>query len=334
LVESIEKRRVLIPIESFRLIGIPELIIGNVRFIEYDSISEKMRFELYGLIDRNPTIPTEHKHLNKKHLEEMAIKPFVNKVCADVTVNSEVENSYLKASYEVENAVNLLRCYIPLLFSQGLKVKIGIYGGHDSISAGKRCLLSLKPGGGFNCSMERFGPLEPYNMSPDKLKHLKDNCYLDQLGAILAKDAKSRNDLEKRIINAIRWIGTGVHSGSECDKILMFVIALECLLMKRREEGKSSPIAERCAFLLSDKFDRRTQIDIKVIEAYDTRSEIVHEGQTDITAEQVGSAQSLAISCLFSVCHRSSEWQTLDDLIKWVKMQRYGANITAIETIK
>ena len=334
LVESIEERRVLIPIESFRLIGIPELTIGNVRFIEYDSIREKMRFELHELIDHNPTIPTEHKHLNKEHWEEMAIKPFLNKVCADVTVNSEVEKSYSKASNEVENAINLLRCYIPLLFSQGLKVKIGIYGGHDNISAGLRCLLSLKPSEGFNCSLERFGPLEPYNMGPDKLKHLKENCYLDQLGSILAKDTKSRNDLEKRIINAIRWIGTGIHSGSECDKFLMFVIALESLLMKRNEEGKSSPIAERCAFLLSDKFDRRTQIDKEVIAAYNTRSEIVHEGQTEITAEQVGSAQWLAISCLFSVCHRLSEWQTLDDLIKWVKMQRYGVIITATETTK
>ena len=86
----------------------------------------------------------------------MAIKPFVNKVCADVTVNSEVEKSYSKALYEVENAVNLLRCYIPLLFSQGLKVKIGIYGGHDNISAGRRSLLSLKPDGGFKLQRRKI----------------------------------------------------------------------------------------------------------------------------------------------------------------------------------
>ena len=86
--------------------------------------------------------------------------------------------------------------------------------------------------------MERFGPLEPYIMSPDKLKHLEDNCYLELLGGILAKDADSRKDLEKRIINAIRWIGTGIQSGNDCDKFLMFIIAIECLLIKRHDEGK------------------------------------------------------------------------------------------------
>jgi hypothetical protein len=168
--------------------------------------------------------------------------------------------------------------------------------------------------------------LEPYNLSQEKLKHLKDNCYLDKLGSILAKDVKYRKDLEKRIMNAIRWIGAGTHSGSDCDKFLMFVIAIECLLIKRDEEGKSSPIAERCAFLLSDKPERRIEIDRGVKDLYNTRSEIVHEGLTEITAEQAGSAQWLSISCLFALCRRLSEWQNLDELIKWVKIQRYGAN--------
>jgi hypothetical protein len=331
LLESIEEHRVQIPIEFFKLVGIPELKIGNVRFIEFDLIKEKKRRELYEMVDNNQTIPPENKGLTKKHLEKIAIEPFVNKVCADIKVFSEVEKSYSKALYEVENAVNLLRCYIPLLFSRGLKVQIGIYGGHENISAGHRSLLSFKHSGGFNCRGERFGPLEPYNISPDNLKHLKDNYYLDQLGSILAKDAKSRSDLEKRIINAITWIGTGTHSGSDCNKLFMFVIALECLLIKRKEEGKSSPIAERCAFLLSDKPDRRIQIDKEVKDLYNTRSEIVHEGLTEITAEQAGSAQWLAISCLFKVCRMLGEWQNLDDLISWSKMQRYGANSSSIE---
>jgi hypothetical protein len=154
LIESIEERRVLIPIESFRLIGIPELKIGNVRFIEFDSIHEKMKCDIYELIDHNPTIPQEKKDLNKKHLEKGAIEPFADKVCAEITVNSEVEKSYSNALHEAENAINLLRCYIPLLFPRGLKVQIGIYGGHDGISAGKRSLLSLKTNGGLNCTME------------------------------------------------------------------------------------------------------------------------------------------------------------------------------------
>jgi hypothetical protein len=204
-------------------------------------------------------------------------------------------------------------------------VQIGINGDHNSINAGRRSFISFQHDGGYHCHRERFGPVEPYSISPDKLKHLEDYCYFDQFSSILEKDEKLRNDLEKRILNAIRWIGAGVHSGSECNKFLMFIIALECLLM-RRNEGKSPLIAERCAFLLSDKTDGRLKIDKVVKELYDTRSEIVHEGLTEITAEQTGSAQWLAIQCLFSVCRRLNEWQKLDDLIDWAKMQRYGVS--------
>jgi hypothetical protein len=326
LIESIEERRVLIAIESFKLEGIPELRIGNVRFVEYDLIHEMMRSNLYEIVDRNPTIPQEDKNFNKTHLEEISIKPFLNKVCADITVISEAEKSYSKALYEVDNAVNLLRCYIPLLFSRGSKVQIGIYGDHNNICAGFRSFLSIKQNGGFNCNSERFGPLIPYIMSPDKLKHLKDNCYLDLLGSILAKDAKSRKDLEKRLINSIRWIGTGIHSGNDCDKFLMYIIAIECLLIKRHEEGNTSSITERCAFLLSDLPEKRFQNDKKMKTLYDTRSRIVHEGLTEITAEEAGSAQWLAISCLFAICKKLDKWQNLDELINWVKKQRYGAN--------
>lgn len=331
LEESIEKHRVLVPIESLKLEGISELQIGNVRFIEYDSIQEMEMSRLHEIIDNNPAIPEVQKQFEKIELEKISTESFANRVCADITVISEVEKSYAKALYEVDNAVNLLRCYIPLLFSQGDKVQIGIYGDHNNISAGFRSLLSIKQNGGFHCSMERFGPLEPYKMTLEKLRHLKDNCYLELLGAILAKDTDLRNDLEKRIINAIRWIGTGIQNGNDCDKLLMFIIAIECLLINRNDEGKSSPIAERCAFLLSDLPDRRKKIDKKIRDLYDTRSEIVHEGLTEITAEEVGLAQWMAVSCLFAICKRLNNWQSLDQLTRWIKEQRYGTDNKSID---
>jgi hypothetical protein len=86
LTESIEEYRVLIPIDFFKLVDIQELKIGKVRFIDYNSISENIKCSLCKIIDNNPTIPLEHKSLNKKHSEEMAIEPFMNKVCADITL--------------------------------------------------------------------------------------------------------------------------------------------------------------------------------------------------------------------------------------------------------
>ena len=322
--ESIDLHRVLIPIESFKLESIPELQIGIVRFRNQDLVLKTEIPRLLEIIDNNPTIPESQKQLEKIHLDELVLKSFSNRVCADIKVKSEVEKSFQKALYEVNQVLNLLKCYIPLLFSPGSKVQIGIYGDHNNLSAGLRSFISIYQNGGFHCSTERFGELEPYKITPDILTYLKENCYLDLLGNILAKEANSREDLENRIINAMRWIGTGIQSGNDCDKILMFVIAIECLLNQKKDESISSAIAERCAFLLSEEPDRRIKNDEKVKRLYDIRSKIVHEGLTDITAEDVGSAQWLAISCLFGICHRLKDWKNLDQIIKWTKEQRYG----------
>jgi hypothetical protein len=201
-----------------------------VRFREYKSIQETEISNLLQIIDNNPTYSADEKQLQKTHLEEIANKSFSGRVCADIIVTSEVEKSYNKALIKVSDAVNLLKCYIPLLFSRGSRVQIGIYGDHNNMPAGLRSFFSIKQNGGFHCNSERFGPLEPYIMNPDRLKHLKENCFLDLLSSILAKDTISRTDLEKRIINAVRWIGTGIQNGNDCDKILMFIIAIECYI--------------------------------------------------------------------------------------------------------
>jgi hypothetical protein len=321
--QSLENYRVLIPIDSFKLDGISELRIGKVLFIDYNSIHENIESEFLEIFDQNPAIPLEEKEFRKMNFEQ-AIESFRNRVCADITVYSELIESYSKALNEVENTLNLLRFYIPLLYSQDPKVKIEVYGNHNNIISGFRSLLSIKQYSEFNCRMERFGPLELYIMSQDRLNYLRQNCYLDLLGSIFSKDKKDYNDLERRIINSIRWIGTGIQISSNCDKFLMYIIAIESLLGDEKE--KAAPIAERCAFLLSDVPEKRIQNDKKMKSLYDTRSKIVHEGVTEITAEDAGSAQWMAISCLFAVCKRLNNWQNLDQIKKWIREQRYGMN--------
>lgn len=322
LLESIEERRVLIPIESFQLINIPELMIGKVRFIEFCRVQEQLTNDYNTLIDNNNSIPLEQKPLSKAQFENIYTKNFLDGVTSDVLVRGEKEKSYDKALYEIENAINLLRCYIPLIFSSGLRVKIGI--GGSIIKTTRVSFLSIKAdGSGFSGKGLVLGPLEQYKLDPILLKHLRDNCNLDQFGEILSKDKSSRTELENRIVTAIRWIGSGINEDVDCDRFLKYAIALECLLLMREEDGKGSPIAERCAFLLSNDPQDRTNIDKVVKKLYGKRSDIAHEGETEIEKDQLASMQRIVLSCLFAICSKSFEWKSMQDLVNWTKRKRY-----------
>jgi hypothetical protein len=322
LLESIEERRVLIPIESFRLIDIQELTIGKVRFIEFGKIQEQLKSDYHKLIDKNPVIPLDQKPLNKEHFEEIFVKNLLNKMCADIIVKAEKEKSYFKALQEIENAINLLRCYIPLIFSSGLRVKIGIDG--SIIKRTHVSYLSIETvGGQFNGKGLAIGPLNEYELNPASLKHLKDNGHLDQFGAILYKDKSSRTELENRIVTAIRWIGSGINEEANCDKFLKLAIALECLLLTREEEGKRAPIAERCAYLLTRDPQKQLDIDKRVKKLYDKRSKIAHEGETEIEKEQLAYMKRIVLSCLLEICPKTSEWKSIQDIVNWSQEQKY-----------
>jgi len=323
LSESVEERRVLIPIESFRLKDIQELTIGKVRFIEFGKIQEQLKSDFYKLVDNNTFYTLEQKPLIKDNFEARYLKNFLDKVTADITVRAEKGESYNKALYELENAINLLRCYTQLIFSSSSKVKIGIAG--TIIKRTHISYLSIKTGGEFSAKGSLAGSLEPYELNPTLLKHLKDKCYLDQFGDILSKDKSLRTELENRIVTAIRWIGSGINEEVDCDKFLKLAIALECLLLRRdEEEGKGSPIAERCAFLLTDDHKKRLDLDGDVKKLYGKRSDIAHEGETEIEKGQLAYMQRIVISCLLKICPKTSEWKNMQDLVDWAKEQRYG----------
>jgi len=165
---AIAERRVLIPIESFQLIDIPELSIGKVRFIEFCKVREQLTNDYNNFIDNDDYIPLEQKPLLKAEFDNY-LKDFSNKVIADVVVIGDNEKSYDNALYEIENAINLLRCYIPLIFSDGLRVKIGVSG--SIIKTTHVSFLSIKTdGSSYNAKRLVLGPLEQYKLDPTLLK--------------------------------------------------------------------------------------------------------------------------------------------------------------------
>ena len=320
LEQSIEEWRVLIPIDHLKLVDMPEIKVGNVRLVPFDSIQENIKNDIFTIMG-GPTKTT--KDSIKRTYDKRIYPQFQGKLCADVTIRSETDEAYSKALREIDHVVNLLRCYIPLLFQPNLRIRIGVSG--TTIPKSTRSFISICNSSNANIYSERTGPLQDYSLERKSLDHLEKNGYLEEIGDILLKDPNSRTKLEIKIVTAIRWIGMGIHDEIDCDKFLKFSIALECLLMDSNDKIKTDPIAERCAFILDDDPEERYKIYRRVKNFYGTRSKITHDGKEEIEKMDVQRIQMLVISCLFNIIERNKnrQWNTIDDIRKWIIKQRF-----------
>jgi hypothetical protein len=148
---------------------------------------------------------------------------------------------------------------------------------------------------------------------------------LKEIGEILSTNLSSRSEIEKRISTAIRWIGTGMDEEYDCDKFLKFAVALECLLAKRNEEI-STPLAERCAFILAEDKEKRRDLYKMMKRLYNTRSEIAHQGKVEIESDNLKKIEWISISCIMRLCDNINiyKWQYFSDLEEWVLERKFG----------
>ncbi len=192
-----------------------------------------------------------------------------------------------------------MRIYIYLLNSSFFNLaKIGVSEGFLS----RRIMVSYnKDTNSLGASLENIRFNLPFVLAKSDLEQLYIKYPLSDVDSILCKKESSRSDIEKRLLNAIRWIGAGIHEDLFCDKFLNYAIALECLLLKKSDsKSKTESLAERCAFLLDndDPYHRYT-IYKNVQLLYGIRSDIVHEGRTNIDEESVKLFEEIAMSVFF-----------------------------------
>jgi len=319
LKDSIEEQRVIAYIDCLKLVDINEVKIGNVRLVPFSLIEQKLRDDVRRTIELNSYYDAHQKEISRKHVEKR-IDHFSEKVCAEITLWSDSKAAYDKAFSEIDYVINLLRCYSIILFSNNLNVKIGL---SEAVVKRNRYSIAFRANGSFHDHFESVGPVSDYILTNNDLEHLKQNCNLSGLSNVLSKSMNARSDMELRLTAAIRWIGMGVHDDVNCDKFLKHAIALEALFTNQDDEI-STPLSERCAFVLSDKSDKREQIYRLMKKLYRIRSKIAHQGLIDVQEDDVRKIQSIAVMCLLKFCNNIDKWDTLEDLDKWILQKKFS----------
>ncbi|PDZ96298.1 hypothetical protein CON36_22675 [Bacillus cereus] len=151
----------------------------------------------------------------------------------------------------------------------------------------------------------------------------------DKIWGILAKDNPS--NLEKRIITAIEWSGKALRDEESARAFTQYIFGLEALLQFQQRGVMVSPsityqISEFVAFIISDEFEGRLEIEKMVKNLYGKRSAIAHGGSSDVNETELLEAMHLNKLIITSLLTNEvfRDFKTVEQLGEWVKIQKYS----------
>jgi hypothetical protein len=105
------------------------------------------------------------------------------------------------------------------------------------------------------------------------------------------------NEIEKRILTSVEWIGKAIQEVDKSKSLVQFVFAIEALLQPDKKELLSPSIVSQfsdwVAFIISDKKEERKKIAKHFKELYSKRSAIAHGAEKEVTIEDLTLARDI-----------------------------------------
>lgn len=236
-------------------------------------------------------------------------------------VSAEEVNAREKAFYDLDHFINILR---------GLneRNKIWIEGEASPVlrSYFRYYEKTKKLYFGFERLDAKKGMIEPFDL--DKLYRFKTQL-MNRIERVLKKGNKT--PMESKIINSLTWLGESVKEKDDVHKLLKMIIGLECLLLEN-EANKKYLLAERCAFLLGNRFEDRIKIKELIVEVYRLRNYIIHEGKRPNIRKKVLKGLFTLIRELNVKFLLSDEFKSMKDVREFVEQVKYGPKIEEIRS--
>ncbi len=139
------------------------------------------------------------------------------------------------------------------------------------------------------------------------------------------------SELEKRVVNAINWVGMAVAEKNNAIAITQATYAVESLLQNQIQGEPISKsivasIGEMVAFLLGNNYDSRKQWEKQFKETYGLRSKVAHGKGQDITNDQVLTAIGIAYELITTIVTKPQfkEAKTIQAINNYVEKMRYA----------
>ena len=146
-------------------------------------------------------------------------------------------------------------------------------------------IISCPDGGTYMSKIADYKPSALFS-----IKKLRRNANgivstaLDRVENLLREDA-AKNYVEKLLLTSVCLAGKASVERVRETSFLMFVIALESLILPGKNPGLNYRLSQRVAWLFGRNFGERQEMKDLIKELYGTRSKIIHSGHYEISEE-------------------------------------------------
>ncbi|WP_034924863.1 HEPN domain-containing protein [Gillisia sp. CAL575] len=149
----------------------------------------------------------------------------------------------------------------------------------------------------------------------------------DKIWFLITK--KDKNEIEKRILQSIEWIGKGVYDNDLSKSLVQFVFAIEAML-KYDEKSAISPsivsqLSEWLAFIIEKDFEKRKELAKYFKDVYRKRSSIVHGGENSVDIKDVQLALKTSKRLIYSLMVKKpfNSFKNMKELFEYINELKF-----------
>ena len=136
--------------------------------------------------------------------------------------------------------------------------------------------------------------------------------YLDIFSEILKADKKTQ--IQKKIINSIKTFCLSRLSQKVENRFVFTISALESLLLSGKDDDNyyiGLKLSEKVAFLLGDNPEKRLKIFKFMKKSYNERSELIHDGENNISSEDLATIDNMFENVFLKVLKLSKSYDQI-----------------------
>jgi len=175
-----------------------------------------------------------------------------------------------------------------------------------------------------------IGPFRfPYRLHEDILSKISQRR-LDSFLSLLTNDGFSpQSEMHAKVLSGFRWLGEATRPDALAARFAKLAFSLEAFVgCEARNEylttkGITAMLAERAAFLVGNDLETRSKVDRDVRKFYNKRSAIAHGRTSTVEARDFDGFGQLVREIGWSLIEKIDQFSSVDDLQKWVVVQRY-----------
>jgi hypothetical protein len=257
------------------------------------------------------TYSSEESTRRRSFLKELQGNESLKKPLARVKVMAkDTDAADTLALRRVREIVDVLNCLAPL--TSGRFGRVYLAGEAETVISSS---LMTRDGKLLRTSSSLKGPFGL--LSCRELRSSSD------LGPVLGRVhrlLKERAELDELVLTSMSWAGRASLEPIREHAFLQHAIALETLLVAEEARDIKFRLRSRLVRLLGASATRRRWLHDYANEMYQKRSDIVHDGCTDVSQDELAALDSLTRQCILrALMHRSiRRMTTVPEYTRWL----------------